>query len=187
MTDFPPKGPANAPGTKLGQATTYIDPNNPSAGYQGQFNMVYSNQYIEKVSLCGIGTIASSSSERIHSNSISFGPECGTIYINVPETSNTLSELTLITRNRGYPSSVILNGQTRSVNWIGRNYEVNFSTQIVDSGETCSALPETEIDTACWSIISFKVYHGNLTQYPSDIIVFAYLEGQTFLKDNTLP
>lgn len=164
--------------SKLGQAVTYVDPNDISAGFLGSFKIVSANHFTENVSLC-----PNNSPSRIHSNSISFGPNCGTIYLTIPEIDYTLAEATLITRNKSYPSSVILNNVSRNVTWVGRDYSLNYATQTL-VGDTCINTPDIELDS-CWSIISFKIYHGNVSQSSNDVIVFAYLEGQTYLTNNT--
>lgn len=187
MTDFPPKSPAVSGGAALGQATTYIDPNDPTAGYQGKFKHVYYDHGTENTTTYYSGAEL----RRIHSNSITFNAGYTRMDLTVPANDNTLSTVTVAVKDISIPSSVYLNGVLRSITWIGRTYALSFkanpvappNTGISTTGASATASycgPTPGINqTNCWKIYTLRVYHGNITQNVNDIIIFGTMEGET--------
>lgn len=171
----------------LPQAIYYIDPNDPNSGFLGTFNYLSSDQYSENVLPCP----SEENPTRIHTPNISFdnGLCDNPIYLTIPERDFSLTTATLIQKNKSYPSTVRLNDVQRNVKWVGRQYDFGYnyySYLMSTSGSSCVTMPSIE-DESCWSIITFKIYQGNVSQNENDIIVFGYLEGQTYMYPTQYP
>jgi len=194
MTDFPPKSPAVAAGTPLGQATTYVDDNNTSSGFQGNFKYLYADHYTEEVSTYSPSNILT----RIYNNSVQINTAYSRIDITVPAKNYDLTTLTMISKDISFPGSVYLNGVLRSIIWVGRTYNIGFKqnstvgtaagigTNITNSVSYCGPTPSIN-QSSCWKIITLRVYHGNITNNTNDVLIFGSMEGETSVTTSLAP
>lgn len=194
MTDFPPKSPAVSGGAALGQATTYVDDNNTSSGFQGNFRYLYSDHSTENVTIYNPSNVLT----RIYNNSVGINTSYSRIDLTVPQKNYNLTTLTVISKDISFPGSVYLNGILRSVTWVGRTYNIGFKqnsatgtaagigTNITNSVSYCGPTPSINQAT-CWKIITFRVYHGNITNDSNDVLIFGSMEGETSVTTTLSP